>query len=127
MERLTEHGFGQCTLEATGGEWCKNVCYERNDCECCPIQEAIDLLAAYEDIGLTPEEIAAREEKIKKSFGVYIQQREDVLVGKNVGQDTKDKIVFTVCDIIELYGMIFDISYDEAAKELHGSGENENT
>lgn len=45
------HGTGNLTC----GEVCKNQ--EESGCEKCPICEAIDRLAAYEDTGLTPEEI----------------------------------------------------------------------
>lgn len=64
MERLTyEYSVGEYTgWEVHGvdgvecGEVCKNV--GRKGCAGCPIQEAIDRLAAYEDTSLTPEEAA---------------------------------------------------------------------
>lgn len=36
-------------------DYCQYGCCE--DCDVCGIQKAFDLLAAYEDTGLTPEEI----------------------------------------------------------------------
>lgn len=63
LERLT-YNFtvgGQPCWQVRGadnltcGEVCKNQ--EESGCEKCPICEAIDRLAAYEDTGLTPAEI----------------------------------------------------------------------
>lgn len=63
MERLTYDfaiGDRHC-WEVHGADnlVCEDVCKNQGDkgCEGCPIREAIDRLAAYEDTGLTPEEI----------------------------------------------------------------------
>lgn len=41
-------------------DYCKQFCKNSvADCDNCGIQQAIDRLAAYEDTGLTPEEITA--------------------------------------------------------------------
>lgn len=53
-----------CTIgrdgEPTDELGCCELC-ESVDCRCdnCPIQRALDMLAAYENTGLTPEEIIA--------------------------------------------------------------------
>lgn len=59
MKRFTEQertGCGHANLIAADVGCCINVCRE-NLCSSCPIQEAFDRLAAYEDTGLTPYQI----------------------------------------------------------------------
>ncbi|MCM1275508.1 MAG: hypothetical protein NC299_09090 [Lachnospiraceae bacterium] len=46
-----------CELAKAFGESCDKICKESNSCKECPVQEAIDKLAAYEDSGLSPEEV----------------------------------------------------------------------
>lgn len=41
------------------GDACYEYCGEDGPCEKCGVQQAFDRLAAYEDTGLTPKEIAA--------------------------------------------------------------------
>lgn len=60
MERFTEKGrtgLGHANLIAADGGTCMNVCMENRCSFGCPIQEAFDRLAAYEDTGLTPYQI----------------------------------------------------------------------
>ena len=60
MERLTEHHF----IETKGSYMrCSDNCEMENCGECEKLDDLIDRLAAYEDTGLTPEEI---EELIKR-------------------------------------------------------------
>lgn len=61
MERLT---YDFCIREkhcwqikGADNFMCKEVCENQDGCEKCPIAEAFDRLAAYEDTGMTPEEI----------------------------------------------------------------------
>lgn len=58
MERLT-------IINSFDGEWtikskecCVTCDFKTRDCSACPILEAFNKLAAYEDTGLTPEEVA---------------------------------------------------------------------
>ena len=50
-----------CTIGADGEvdseDGCIEYCENRSDCDDCEIQQAFDRLAAYEDTGLTPEEV----------------------------------------------------------------------
>ena len=63
MERLTyDCYFGDIHwwhVKGAGNLGCRQVCEEQeeNGCKGCPIALAFDRLAAYEDTGLTPEEI----------------------------------------------------------------------
>ena len=62
-DRLTEDlciGGKHCwQVKEAGNELCKDVCRWRGDagCEGCPIAEAIDKLAAYENTGVSPQEL----------------------------------------------------------------------
>lgn len=64
MERLTYDfvvGGDHCwEIHGADNLLCKEVCVNQGDsgCENCPIRMAIDRLAAYEDTGLTPEEVS---------------------------------------------------------------------
>ncbi len=64
MDRMTHKDrFGRYVLPEVDdwGEWaeCREICDKAEGCDNCPIQRAIDRLAAYENTGLTPEEIIA--------------------------------------------------------------------
>lgn len=67
MERLTYDfvvGENHCwQIHGADNELCEDVCkrYSESGCKNCPIGHAFDRLAAYEDIGLEPEEIVAAE------------------------------------------------------------------
>lgn len=61
MERLTEHGYNNRFCLAAGVS----------------ISDAIDRLAAYEDTGLTPEEVTERVTAVKP----YAESRADRLCG----------------------------------------------
>lgn len=61
MERMT-YWFSH----VTGGSWqlhgqdnlmCEETCREIGNCDICPVGKAIEQLAAYEDTGMTPEEV----------------------------------------------------------------------
>lgn len=131
MERLTtiktfSDGVNQrdnIELKSLDGETCRSCCY-RNYCDICPIQEAINHLATYEDTGMMPEEIAVREETIKQAFREYIKRKNKAL---NDPACKKLKIIIAsmMTEVEELYAQIFGISFDEAAAELHG-GDDEN-
>jgi len=45
-------------LSKAPGETCGEVCKKQENCDRCPVQEALKKLAAYEASGLTPEEVA---------------------------------------------------------------------
>lgn len=62
MERLTISANGRlcADLIARDGDPCEYICQERADddgCDGCPIMAAFERLSAYEDTGMTPEEI----------------------------------------------------------------------
>lgn len=63
MERLTYDfcmGDHHCwQIKGADNLECRQVCEEQgeNGCKTCPIAKAFDRLAAYEDTGLTPEEV----------------------------------------------------------------------
>lgn len=67
MRRLTAEFEGKACLEAMLTEVamepvdclkCDMICTRHNGCGGCPIQEAFSRLAAYEDLGCTPEQLA---------------------------------------------------------------------
>ena len=83
MERLTYDcrvGDIHCwQVKGADNLECRQVCEEQgeNGCKGCPIALAFDRLAAYEDTGLTPEEIQQMrwisvEERLPEEEGVYI-------------------------------------------------------
>ncbi len=90
MERLTVNSGSHderytlkcmCKLSNCGlPEWeydCRDYCdLNADDCEYCGIREAFDLLAAYEDTGLTPEGIKdlQQENQALKAFKEYFDE-----------------------------------------------------
>ena len=53
MKRLTEKVFGFVQLKACGNDFCKETCAEHDEeksCKNCPIQNAFEKLAEYEDL-----------------------------------------------------------------------------
>lgn len=63
LERLTESRiilndktvfYG---LSKAPGKTCGELCEKQESCDWCPVQEALHKLAAYENSGLTPEEV----------------------------------------------------------------------
>lgn len=68
MERLTDHSAYNGTPvpnRDTIGDLClmMSFCDDYDFCEGCPVKKMMDRLCAYEDTGLTPEEIAELKEK----------------------------------------------------------------
>lgn len=63
MGRLTKGA----DLIARDGDPCEYICQGREDCGCdgCPIMAAFEKLSAYEDTGMTPEDIM----KMKATHG----------------------------------------------------------
>lgn len=124
MERLTgnrttlSNGEVYCDLEALGGNNCEDYCHGREECKDCVIQNAFNRLSAYEDTGLEPDEITARDEGIKQIFREYIERRSRDIESSE-DDCFKATVAFASCDVTELYSRIFGISYDEAAKVLH--------
>ena len=83
MERLTYDfclGNIHCwQVKGADNRECRQVCEEQgeNGCRGCPIALAFDRLAAYEDTGLTPEEVQQMrwipvEERLPEEEGPYI-------------------------------------------------------
>lgn len=83
MERLTyDCYFGDIHwwhVKGAGNLGCRQVCEEQeeNGCKGCPIELAFDRLAAYENTGLTPEEVQQMrwipvEERLPGVSGNYI-------------------------------------------------------
>ena len=68
MSRLVEEskwGAGVYDLTAARGESCADICDNESDCGTCPIIAAFVRLAAYEDTGLSPEEVREQMERLR--------------------------------------------------------------
>lgn len=130
MERLTgnrttlSNGDEYCNLEALGGENCGDCCNAREYCEDCPIQNAFNKLSAYEDTGLEPREITAREEKIRQILLEWFTKHADI-IGETKTIIEKIRAASAMDEFAEIYFRIFGISYDEAARKLHGGDGND--
>ena len=127
MERLTQSALNSvlcADLLARNGEPCENICRDCGDCYECPIMAAYERLSAYEDTGMEPEEISAREWAIKQVFYEHFAGLSTALEFLK-DFEMKRATAGTMNKITELYADIFDISYDDAAKELHGGDDND--
>ncbi|MDE7398944.1 MAG: hypothetical protein K2N06_05385 [Oscillospiraceae bacterium] len=79
MDRYTsrnEIGQGVLELKPQVGEWA--VYPRHNMSEFVVLGESIDLLAAYEDTGLTPEEIIAMKVEYSDTFQAHLNQMCDL-------------------------------------------------
>ena len=81
MERLTYDfclgGIHCWQVKGADNLECRQVCEEQEDgCKGCPIALAFDRLAAYEDTGLTPEEVQIQKEAMERMgwFGKMFQR-----------------------------------------------------
>ena len=85
IERLTTQSkvIDGMTLKAlceSGGEdGCDSFCeeYQENNCKGCPVQKAFNSLAAYEDSGLSPEEVILLKKKGEKTNADRIRSMTD--------------------------------------------------
>lgn len=74
MERMTYDfciGGNHCwQVKGADNLECREVCKRQGDdgCKTCPIAKAFDRLAAYEDTGLEPEEIAKIREDVENGY-----------------------------------------------------------
>lgn len=68
MERLTIRIDGEAYIEKVANKYCEDVCSSRNRCNDCPIRDAFNKLAHYEDL----------EERIEKLFDGKISLNEAV-------------------------------------------------
>lgn len=50
MERLTIRIDGEAYIEKVANKYCEDVCSSRNRCNDCPIRDAFNKLAHYEDL-----------------------------------------------------------------------------
>ena len=94
MERLTYDfclGNIHCwQVKGADNRECRQVCEEQeNGCKGCPIALAFDRLAAYEDTGLTPEEV---------------QQMRWIPVEERLPEEGKRCLLYTPCDGILYVG-----------------------
>lgn len=88
MDRLTikseilDGRYGlKCLCSDTVPEYkgsCRDCCEINADCEFCGICEAIDRLAAYEDTGLTPEEVTSMKAEYSDTFQAHLRQLCDI-------------------------------------------------
>lgn len=81
MERMTvktDEPYGyvlkeMCGFDRTGEiddiDGCNDMCDKYDTCVECPINKAINLLADYENTGLTPEEITLLKQKMGYNHG----------------------------------------------------------
>ena len=111
MERLTYDFVGRNNCwEVKGADnyLCKDVCKNQGDngCEGCPIREAIDRLAAYENTGLMPEEVmvlCSMSERAKMAD--LLRLEEDQIIGpidnlRKLAQAEKDRrLVVLPCKV----------------------------
>ncbi len=83
MDRLTEKAYGIAQIVKARTELngkvcyytCGDICKRQDSCRHgCPIQAILDRLAAYQDTGLTPEEVAELA-KVKQEGRLVILQR----------------------------------------------------
>lgn len=123
MERLTGRSLrfaGSNTvlyeLEAVGNKNCIDLCSETH-CGECEVQKAINRLAAYEDSGLEPAEIAAGNERIKQIILERFKERKTTFEEIPDGFD-RINLAAAMDELTEIYSRIFGVSYDEAAVEL---------
>lgn len=128
MERLTGRALtfvGSCTvlyeLAALSDKDCDEYCNE-TFCGECVIQKAVNRLAAYENTGLEPQEIEAREEKIRRILIERLKELDQTLEEIPAGFD-KYNTAMAKEELIEIYSRIFGITYDDAAKELRDHAE----
>lgn len=128
MERLTGRkiifmdGLECYELEALYGMTCGEHCCEHSTCRDCEIQKAINRLAAYENTGVVPREIAAWDKSIKRIFRDRFKERRQTLEEIPDGFD-KLNTAAAMNELTEIYARIFGISCDKAAKELHNQPE----
>ena len=70
ISKVTDNPTLKILYESCGESSCDEVChyYQNNNCVGCPLQEAFSRLAAYENSGLSPNEV--RELAEAKKGGV---------------------------------------------------------
>lgn len=127
MERLT-YDFaigGRHCWEVHGADnlLCSEVCKNQGDkgCEDCPIRKTIDRLAAYEDTGLTPEEImglCSMDRRAKMAELLWMEEN------KPLALDDLQKMDGTPVWITKMDGsggvwMLVDAEY-KLCREAHG-------
>lgn len=101
MERLTYDfciGNKHCwQVKGADNLECREVCRNQgeNGCTDCPIAKAFDRLAAYEDTGLEPEELAQAQAKKKGRLVVLPCDVGDKLYDVTLGE-VREKIVISL-------------------------------
>lgn len=82
MKRLTEvHWRNLDPWERCGqDEFCARGCHERGGCaNGCIVPKLYDRLAAYEDTGLTPEEIMAADKTLKDNWEIQLDRLKEAI------------------------------------------------
>ena len=88
MERLTYDfsiGDNHCwQVKGADNLECREVCERHGDngCKTCPISKAFDRLAAYEDTGLEPEEVAKIREDVENGYMKSTARRYGISVAR---------------------------------------------
>lgn len=83
MERLTYMERGCCQVKGADNLLCSEVCeIPAQECQTCPINKAFLRLKAYEDTGLTPDEITTMAQEIETRFLLYFER----IYGPNAGK-----------------------------------------
>lgn len=103
-------------------ETCAAVCNDHLTCGECPIQDAFNKLAAYEDTGFEPEEITTGGIIAKKVIRGRFKELDQIFREIPGGID-KLNTAATMSELTEIYSRLFGISYDEAADVLHENKE----
>ena len=90
MERLTIRIDGEAYIEKVANKYCEDVCSSRNRCNDCPIRDAFNKLAHYEDLeeqGRLIEVVKCKDcscfEEITAAYNYYFCNRYGGIVTEN--------------------------------------------
>ena len=106
MDRLTEKAYGIAQIVKARTELngkvcyytCGDICKRQDSCRHgCPIQAILDRLAAYQDTGLTPEDL----KEVQKALGkTSLNELHDILSAKQEG-----RLILPPCDENDYRGL----------------------
>lgn len=78
ISEITDNPTLKALCESCGESSCDEICcrYQDDNCVGCPLQEAFSRLAAYEDSGLSPEEVQA----LQRENEALKQEKQEMLL-----------------------------------------------